>query len=260
MKLIIAIICAVSAVTAFSVGSLADPAFAAPPGQECDVPDSFIESDTDLGRVLTEIKDKHRLAITVIGTGSSAVPGPDGARYAYPARLEDALKQRLPGNEIKVTAHVQPKATTAMMVSGLAKILADDKPTLVIWQAGTADALSGVEPEDFRAGLDDGVDKIQTAGGDVILMNMQYSPRTDSMLDVSAYADVMRVVAQQRGAVLFDRLGIMHYWNDAGTFDLYTATKKYDMARRVHDCIGRGLASQIINAAHLDAVRMQTTR
>ena len=43
----------------------------------------------------------------------------------------------------------------------------------------------------------------------------------------------------------------MHYWNDVGTFDLYSATKKYDMARRVHECIGWALASQIINAAHL---------
>ena len=91
-------------------------------------------------------------------------------------------------------------------------------------------------------------------------MNMQYSPRTESMLDVSTYADVMKWVAQQRGALLFDRLAIMHSWNDAGTFDLYTATKKYDMARRVHDCIGWAMASLIINAAHLDAVRMQTTR
>ena len=78
-------------------------------------------------------------------------------------------------------------------------------------------------------------------------MNMQYSPRTASMLDVSAYADIMRRVAQQRSALLFDRLAIMQYWNDVGTFDLYTATKKYDMARRVHECIGRALASQIIN-------------
>ena len=55
-------------------------------------------------------------------------------------------------------------------------------------------------------------------------MNMQYSPRTESMLDVSAYADVMRWVAQQRNVLLFDRLAIMHYWNDVGTFDLYAAT------------------------------------
>jgi hypothetical protein len=206
------------------------------------------------------MKEKHRLDITVLGTGSSALAGPDGVRYAYPARLEDALKQQLPGAEIKVTAHVQPKQTTANMLAGLDKILAEDKPRLVIWQSGTADALNGVEADDFRSSLDAGVEKIQASGADVILMNMQYSPRTASMLDVSAYADVMRHVAQQRSALLFDRLAIMQYWNEAGTFDLYTATKKYDMARQVHECIGRGLALQIINAAHLDAVRMQTTR
>jgi hypothetical protein len=52
----------------------------------------------------------------------------------------------------------------------------------------------------------------------------------------------------------------MHEWNDNGTFDLYTATKNYDMARSVHECIGWVLASQIIAASHLDAGKMQTTR
>jgi hypothetical protein len=251
MKLVVAIFAAVALLPA---------AAAAAPADACDVPDTFTSSEIDLTQVTNAVKDTHRLNISVIGTTSSSLSGPDGARFAYPARLEDVLKQRLTGVEIKVTAHVQAKETTAEMVAGLEKILADDKPVLVIWQTGTADALSGVEPEDFRSSLDEGVDTIQTGGADVILMNMQYSPRTDSMLDVSAYADVMRWVGQQRGALLFDRLGIMHYWNDNGTFDLYAATKKYDMARRVHDCIGWALASQIINAAHLDAVRMQTTR
>jgi hypothetical protein len=231
-----------------------------PPPEECDVPQSFLESDIELPHVTEQVKTKHRLDITVIGTGSSSIAGPDGAHSAYPAQLQEKLTHDLSGVAVKVTAHVQSRATTAAMVEGLGKILADDKPSLVIWQAGTSDALSGVEPEDFRTSLDQGVEQIQAANADVILMNMQYSPRTESMLDVSAHADVMRWVAQQRGAILFDRLAIMHYWNDAGTFDLYTATKKYDMARRVHECIGRALASQIINAAHLDAVRMQTTR
>ena len=56
----------------------------------------------------------------------------------------------LPGNDIKVTAHVQPRQTTAEMAAGLKKILAEDKPALVIWQAGTFDAVSGIEPDDFR--------------------------------------------------------------------------------------------------------------
>jgi GDSL-like Lipase/Acylhydrolase family len=254
----IAAVVALGAACFFAYG--AGAAGAEAPGEVCDVPQSFVESELELPHILTEIKDKHRLDISVIGTGSSALAGSEGPRFAYPARLDESLKARLKGAEIKVTAHAQAKATTAAMLAGMGKILSDDRPALVIWQAGTADALSGIETEDFRASLDEGVAKIQAAGADVILMNMQYSPRTESMLDVSAYADVMRVVAQQRGAVLFDRLALMHYWNDQGTFDLYTATKKYDMARRVHDCIGRALASQIINAAHLDAVRMQTTR
>ena len=91
-------------------------------------------------------------------------------------------------------------------------------------------------------------------------MNMQYSPRTESMLDVTAYADVMRWVAEQRDVVLFDRLAIMQYWSDEGVFDLYATTNGYAMARRVHECIGRALAAQIINAGHLDADKLQTTR
>jgi GDSL-like lipase/acylhydrolase family protein len=258
MKLVIATILATLALAPIALADGA--AVAAPQPEQCDVPESLLASDADLARVTNAVKTKHRLDISVVGSGSSALAGPDGIRSAYPARLEDVLKQRLVGTEVKVTAHVQAKEITATMVSGLSKILADDKPVLVIWQAGTADALNGVAPEDFHASLDEGVDSIQAAGADVILMNMQYSPRTESMLDVSAFADVMRLVAQAHDALLFDRLAIMHYWNDAGAFDLYTATKKYDMARRVHDCIGRALASQIINAAHLDAVRMQTTR
>ena len=256
MKPVIAFAAIIAARAAGSPGA----AGAETPPAQCEVPPSLIDSEIDLSRVMTVFKADHRLPITVIGSGSSGLAGPEGARAAYPARLEDVLKQRLPGANVKVTPHVQPKETAAAMVEGMDKILADDKPVLVIWQAGTADALNGVEPEDFRASLDSGIEKIQAAGADTILMNMQYSPRTESMLDVSSYADIMRVVAEQHGALLFDRLAIMRYWNEAGTFDLYTATKNYDMARQVHNCIGWALASQIIDTAHLDAEGMQTTR
>jgi hypothetical protein len=228
--------------------------------QACDVPESLIPAASDLTRVGNEIKDRHRLDITVVGSGSSVLSGPEGARCAYPAQLEQALRERLPGNEIKVTAHVVSRQTTADMAAALPKIVSDDRPALVIWQAGTVDALRGVEPEDFRTSLDQGLNAIAAAGADVIMMNMQYSPRIESMLGVSAFADVMRWVAEQRSIVLFDRLAIMRYWSDEGTFDLYAATSGYAMAHRVHECIGRALASQIINAAHLDDGKLQTTR
>lgn len=224
---------------------------AAAPAEECAVPSSLLASDNVLARVAQEVKDKHRLEIVVVGTGSSMLPGPDGASFAYPARLQEALRRILPGVDVTVVAHVQSRQTTAQMAAGLKKILADQKPTLVVWQAGTFDAVNGVEPDEFSATLQEGVEAIIAAGADAALVNMQYSPRTQALLNVEAYADVMHWVAQEHGALLFDRLAIMHYWNDQGIFDLYAATKKSDMARRVHDCIGRALASQIVNAAHL---------
>ncbi len=250
---------AVIATLATLAACLAGVATAAPP-EQCQVPQSLLDTDADFSRVLKVFKTEHRIAITVIGSGSSGLAGPDGTHAAYPARLEDVLKQLLPGSDIKVTAHVQSKETTAAMLSGLDKVLADDKPVLMIWQAGTVDALDGIEPDEFRDTLNDGVEKIQAAGADLILMNMQFSPHTESMFNISAYADVIRAVAEQHGALLFDRLAIMRYWNDAGAFDLYAATKKYDMARRVHNCIGWALASQVVNAARLDATRIQTTQ
>jgi lysophospholipase L1-like esterase len=240
--------------------ALIDGAAAAAPEPSCDVPQSFLASDNELAHVLKEVKGRQRLDVSIIGTGSSSLPGPDGVHFAYPAQLEQTLQKDLPGITVKVTAHIEPRATTAEMAKDLPKILADDQPSLVIWQAGTADAMTGVEAEEFRNSLDDGVSTIENGDANVILMNMQYSPRTESMMDVSGYADIMHFVAQQHNALLFDRLGIMRNWNESGTFDLYAATKNYDMARRVHECIGRALASQIIGASHLDAVRMQTTR
>jgi len=130
--------------------------------------------------------------------------------------------------------------------------LADQKPNLVVWQTGTYDAVRGTDPEQFRAAVSDGVEKLQSGGVDVVLMNMQYSPRTDSIVAIGAYADGMRWVAREREVPVFDRLAIMRHWYDSGQFDLYAATKDMKTAKSVHDCIGRTLAASIIDAARLE--------
>ena len=141
--------------------------------------------------------------------------------------------------------------TAEDMAQGMGKLLIDEKPDLVVWQTGTLDAIRRVEPDDFRTALEDGVETLHKGGADVILMNMQYSPRTESMIALGPFADAMRVVAQQNEIPLFDRLAIMRNWSDTGAFDLYATGKDNVLAHRVHDCIGRGIAAMIIDAAHL---------
>jgi hypothetical protein len=132
----------------------------------------------------------------------------------------------------------------------MVKLMEGKKPTLVIWQTGTVDAMRSVDPDDFRGAVDEGVAAMQNAGADVILMNLQYSPRTETMISAPPYLDNMRVVAQQHDVPLFDRFAIMRTWNETGDFDLFSTTNGIDIAKRVHDCLGRALSTFVIDAAH----------
>jgi hypothetical protein len=219
--------------------------------QTCEIPSYLLFGNNELKHVTEAVKKDHRLTIAVVGTGSSILAGPDGPRSAYPARLEAALKERLPSVAVKVVTLVRTRFSTEDLAKGMGKLLIDEKPDLVIWQTGTVDAMKRIEPEDFRGALEEGVETLQKGGADVILMNMQYSPRTEIMVALGPYADNMRLVAQQHEIPLFDRLAIMRHWSDVGAFDLYAAGKDNVLATRVHDCIGRGIASMIIDAAHL---------
>jgi hypothetical protein len=176
---------------------------------ECRVAENMIEPNFALQQVIRAIAAKH-LNILVLGAGSSLLPGANGNKDAYPARMQHALAERLSGVEVKVTTDVKPKRSQA---------------------------------------LDRGINIARSAGADVVFINPQYSPRTESMIALGTYADDMRWVALQQEVPLFDRFGIMKLWADMGTFDLYSTTKKLDMAEHVHDCIGRLLADLVIAAA-----------
>ena len=226
----------------------------------CAVPENLLFGDNHLKRVSAAVGKERRLNVVVLGSGSSALAGPDGATLAYPVRLEAALNQRLSGIAVKVTSQAKGAQSARDMRRILKSLLVDEKPDLVIWQTGTVDAMRRVAPDDFRTVLDSGVMTLQSGGADVILMNMQYSPRTESMIAVGPYAETMRMVAQQHDTPLFDRFAIMRYWSDHGAFDFYAPGKDNGLARRVHDCIGRALASLVIDAGQLKAFEVKAGR
>jgi hypothetical protein len=120
--------------------------------------------------------------------------------------------------------------------------------TLVVWGIGTVDAIQAIDPDQFSHALDKDTNIARSAGADVVLINAQYSPRTESMIALGTYAEDIRWVALQQEVPVFDRFSIMKLWVDLGTFDLYSATKKLDIAERIHTCIGRLLADFMIEA------------
>jgi hypothetical protein len=228
-------------------------------GAECMTAAGAVTPDFGMPRVAQAIA-KKKLDIAVVGSASSELNGPAGTNIAYPTRLEAALTSLLPGVAVKVTTFARPRDTASEMENKLDRIVADSKPAMVVWQTGTADAIRGVDPDEFRVSLDAGVDVLQAAKADVVFMNMQYSPRTEAMLAVGAYADAMRMVALQRDVVLFDRFSIMKRWNETGVFDLYGATRTTNVAEHVHDCLGRLLANVVLAGAKLTTAAKKDIR
>jgi hypothetical protein len=254
-KLVIALFLGMSVATP---AAAQEPVVPVPQADPCELPGYLLVGEAKLDDVAKAVRARKELKILVVGTGSSALAG--GGVKAYPSRLEEALKRRFPNITVNVLTEAKTRQKASEMAKNLEKMLLDHKPDLVVWQTGTVDAIRGVDPDEFRHTLDEGIDAIREAGSDVVLMNMQYSPRTESMIPVASFADSMRVVARDREVPLFDRLEIMRYWNDNGNFDLNTGTKDSAMAQKVHDCIGRALASLIIEAAHLDRVKANPTQ
>jgi len=219
----------------------------APPS--CEVPDYLLATESKLPKVADAIKSGHLLNILVLGSRSSTINASDGA--AYPSRLQAVLKEKLPSVVVNVTVEVQARKTAEEVTKGIVSLLEGKKPNLIIWQTGTVDAMRSIDPDEFRSAVDEGVVALRNSGADVVLMNLQYSPRTETMISVPPYIDNMRVVAQDHDVPLFDRFAIMRQWNDHGDFDLFSASPGVELAKRVHDCLGRALSTFVIGAAHL---------
>jgi hypothetical protein len=220
----------------------------------CEVPAYLLTTESPLPKVEAAIVSDRRLEILVVGSRSSTIMASEAS--AYPGRLQAILREALPKVAINVSVELQVKKTAEEVAGGLVKLLEVKKPALVIWQTGTYDAIRSVDPDDFRAAVDEGVVALQKAGANVVLMNLQYSPRTETMISAPPYLDNMRVVAQEHDVPLFDRFAIMRHWSDAGDFDLTSTSHGIDLAKRVHDCLGRALSKFVIDAAHVDPAKL----
>jgi lysophospholipase L1-like esterase len=218
--------------------------------QSCEVPAYLLTSESRLSKVADAVKSGGPLNVLVVGSRSSTIAASETS--AYPAKLQAMLKEKLPAVEINVSVELQTGKTAEEVAANLVKLVEAKRPTLVVWQTGTVDAIRSIDPDDFRGAVDEGVAALQKAGIDVVLVNLQYSPRTETMISAPPYLDNMRVVAQHHDVPLFDRFAIMRHWNDSGDFDLFSTTHGADLAKRVHACLGRALSTFVIDAAHLN--------
>jgi acyl-CoA thioesterase I len=144
------------------------------------------------------------------------------------------------------------RQTTQEMAARLDRDVIALKPTLVIWETGTTDAVRGTEIDELRQTIQDGIDRLRASGAEVVLMDMQFSRHTHAVINFDRYESVLREVTDANDVPLFRRHDIMHYWVESGLFDLMTSdnAKLHLLASRLYDCIGRAMADFITRGIH----------
>ncbi len=212
--------------------------------RECSLPESFYAFEPPPRKMAKALAGGREVVIAAVGGASTLGLAAGGADFAWPARLAAALTEKFPSARTKVINFAVARQTAKQMVDRLDRDILPLKPTLVIWETGTMEAVRGIDVDQFRETLQTGTDQLRAARVEVVLMNMQFSRATDTMIHFEPYLTAMREVADANDVPLFRRHEIMRYWAESGLLDLRASDgeKRGRVAAKLYDCIGRTMA------------------
>jgi hypothetical protein len=235
---------AIVLIAAVGIGLLSAPKAAF--GQElaCPVPEHFYTFEPPLTKTGKALADGREVVIAVLGGASTVGLAAGAPGLAWPARLSSVLAGRFPSARIKVVNLAVARQTAKAAAERLVRDVLPLKPTLVIWETGTMEAVRGIDVDEFRETVQTGINELRAAGAEVVLMNMQFSRETDAMIQFGPYLIAMRDLADANDVPLFRRRGIMRHWAESDLLDLRARddAKRRQLAAKLYDCIGRAMA------------------
>jgi lysophospholipase L1-like esterase len=231
-------------IAATGIGLLSAFAGAFGQEQECPVPERFYASEPPLTKTAKALASGREVVIAVLGGASTVGLAAGGSGLAWPARLSSVLAERFPSARIKIVNLAVARQTAKAAAERLVRDVLPLKPTLVIWETGTMEAVRGIDVDEFREKVQTGINELLAAGTEVVLMNMQFSRETDAMIDFGPYLNAMRELAEANDVPLFRRRGIMRHWAESDLLDLRARddAKRRQLAAKLYDCIGRAMA------------------
>lgn len=105
------------------------------------------------------------------------------------------------------------------------------------------------DPSEFHRMVEEGVNRLQRAGIDVILMDNQRSPRVMAAVDHIVLEDSLEHVARETGINLFSRSHLMDAWSEAGAnAGLFISPDGLHHNDLGYFCVSQVLARQIAAA------------
>lgn len=187
---------------------------------------------------------RGNLHVLLIGSASVAGPGGSGPSRSYPVQLERLLRRAHPNATITMEVRGGRGLTASDHLALLDAAVAERRPHLILWQAGTVEAVRGMDVGELANALQAGAERATAARADLIWVDMQWSRFLRANAEVEAYRDVMRAAAAATGFGVLSRYDLMRAWADAEMVDVERAPRERRTVEvdKLNACLGEAIA------------------
>ena len=217
---------------------------------DCATPAELTQTDIQLPRLAERLKAHQPVTVVAIGGASTIGQAAGSADLSYPHRLEQNLAKDFPDIPISVINKGVPRQSAKQMLERFPTDVFAEDPVLVVWEVGVNDAVRGTDVDDFAQTLQTGVEELKNRAIDTILVDMQFSRSSTTVINFEDYLKALHRVGDLAEVYVFPRFEMMHYWSEQNVFnfDDVAADDRAKLAARGYDCLGQRLA-QVIRRA-----------
>jgi acyl-CoA thioesterase-1 len=217
----------------------------------CSAPAEIARFNYPLRHTARRLASEEPVTIVAMGSSSTAGAGASSPAASYPSRLAVELKQRLPNNDITVLNRGVNGEDTESMLARFANGVIAAHPDLVLWQVGTNSVLRDHPLKPHSVLLHEGVDELKAAGADVVIIDMQFTPRVIAKPETQGMEDQIALTAKQESVDLFRRFELMRNWHEVQhiPFDAFVSADELHMNDWSYACVAKLLAAAITEAA-----------
>jgi lysophospholipase L1-like esterase len=217
----------------------------------CNAPAAFAHFNRPLLRTERRLASSTPLTIVAVGSSSTAGAGASSPDASYPSRLAADLRDRFPGEDITVLNRGVNGDLTENMLARFAADVIAAAPQLVLWQVGTNSVLRDQPLEPHAAQLHEGIRELKASGADVVLMDLQYSPKVLAKTETDDMVEQIAQTAKEENVDLFQRFAIMRDWVEVQhlPFDTFVSPDGLHMNDWGYACVAKLVAGAIAEAS-----------
>ena len=244
-RTIVALLALVTIVDANAASSIIDPSVR----DVCAAPAALGRLTDRLPKTRAALTAGRPLRIVALGSSSTAGAGASADRYSYPSRLAVELAQRMPTATVEIVNRGVNGEDAWENMKRLESDVIAAKPDLVIWQMGTNAILRDVDYDDFDRVVQSGIERLQSVGIEVVLMDLQFAPRVTEVPDHHRMLEHLDSLGMRNHVPVFHRYAVMKSWADAmqGRYVGMLSSDGLHLNDTSYGCLAERLADAIVD-------------